>query len=559
MVGNYQRLGNYLISKGLINYDQLKLALEKQKDNGKKLGQTLIDLGFIDRPTLLPILEEQLQIEYVNVVNLEIRTEVAELINERLARKHQILPIDVHDDIIHLAMADPLDIIAIKDVKLATGLGVKTFMSTPIDIIDVIDRIYSSSQTHEMYKEISDELNLAEIEEMDEELLNEINNAPIVKLVNTILSQAVKAKASDIHIEPFDKEIRVRLRVDGALNEYLKPSKTILNAIVTRIKIMASLNIAEHRVPQDGRVETEINGHKVDLRVSILPTIYGEKIVIRLLDRTTQAMTKKQLGFSDDNLKRFENMISKPHGIILVTGPTGSGKTTTLYAALMELNDIEKNIITVEDPVEYRMDGVNQTQVNTKAGLTFASGLRSILRQDPDIIMIGEIRDKETASIAVRAAITGHLVFSTVHTNDTASTIARLVDMGIEPFMLSSSLIGVHAQRLVKKICPNCREKYKANDIEAAVLGVPEGTKLCHGTGCSQCNHTGYKGRTAIHEIMPLTRTLREAINRNKTTEELKDIALEEGMTTMRMSARDFVLKGITTVDELLRLTNSED
>jgi type IV pilus assembly protein PilB len=559
MVGNYQRLGNYLISKGLINYDQLKLALEKQKDNGKKLGQTLIDLGFIDRPTLLPILEEQLQIEYVNVVNLEIRTEVAELINERLARKHQILPIDVHDDIIHLAMADPLDIIAIKDVKLATGLGVKTFMSTPIDIIDVIDRIYSSSQTHEMYKEISDELNLAEIEEMDEELLNEINNAPIVKLVNTILSQAVKAKASDIHIEPFDKEIRVRLRVDGALNEYLKPSKTILNAIVTRIKIMASLNIAEHRVPQDGRVETEINGHKVDLRVSILPTIYGEKIVIRLLDRTTQAMTKKQLGFSDDNLKRFENMISKPHGIILVTGPTGSGKTTTLYAALMELNDIEKNIITVEDPVEYRMDGVNQTQVNTKAGLTFASGLRSILRQDPDIIMIGEIRDKETASIAVRAAITGHLVFSTVHTNDTASTIARLVDMGIEPFMLSSSLIGVHAQRLVKKICQNCREKYKANDIEAAVLGVPEGTKLCHGTGCSQCNHTGYKGRTAIHEIMPLTRTLREAINRNKTTEELKDIALEEGMTTMRMSARDFVLKGITTVDELLRLTNSED
>jgi type IV pilus assembly protein PilB len=559
MVGNYQRLGNYLISKGLINYDQLKLALEKQKDNGKKIGQTLIDLGFIDRPTLLPILEEQLQIEYVNVVNLEIRTEVAELINERLARKHQILPIDVHDDVIHLAMADPLDIIAIKDVKLATGLGVKTFMSTPIDIIDVIDRIYSSSQTHEMYKEISDELNLAEIEEMDEELLNEINNAPIVKLVNTILSQAVKAKASDIHIEPFDKEIRVRLRVDGALNEYLKPSKTILNAIVTRIKIMASLNIAEHRVPQDGRVETEINGHKVDLRVSILPTIYGEKIVIRLLDRTTQAMTKKQLGFSDDNLKRFENMISKPHGIILVTGPTGSGKTTTLYAALMELNDIEKNIITVEDPVEYRMDGVNQTQVNTKAGLTFASGLRSILRQDPDIIMIGEIRDKETASIAVRAAITGHLVFSTVHTNDTASTIARLVDMGIEPFMLSSSLIGVHAQRLVKKICQNCREKYKANDIEAAVLGVPEGTKLCHGTGCSQCNHTGYKGRTAIHEIMPLTRTLREAINRNKTTEELKDIALEEGMTTMRMSARDFVLKGITTVDELLRLTNSED
>ncbi len=559
MVGNYQRLGNYLISRGLIDYEQLRIALEKQRETGKKLGQTLVELNYIKEEVLLPILEEQLQIEFIDLKSKEVANEIVELINERMARKYEIIPFDIHDNIIHLAMADPLDIIAIKDVKLATGLNVKTYMSTSSDILEVIDRVFSGSQTHEMYKEISDELNLAELEEMDEELLNEINNAPIVKLVNSILSQAVKVKASDIHIEPFEKEIRVRFRVDGALNEYLKPSKTILNAIVTRIKIMSNLNIAEHRVPQDGRVETEINGHKVDLRISILPTIYGEKIVIRILDRTTQAMSKKDLGFSEENLKRFEDMISKPHGIILVTGPTGSGKTTTLYAALMELNDIEKNIITVEDPVEYRMDGINQTQVNTKAGLTFASGLRSILRQDPDIIMLGEIRDKETASIAVRAAITGHLVFSTVHTNDTSSTVARLVDMGIEPFMLSSSLIGIHAQRLVKKVCKNCVQPYKANDIEARLLNVQEGYILHKGEGCNICNHTGYKGRTAIHEIMPITRQVREAINRRLTSEEIKDIALNEGMTTMRMSAREFVLQGITTVEELLRLTSSED
>jgi type IV pilus assembly protein PilB len=524
-----------------------------------KLGEILISLGYVSDLQLMSMLEEQMGIEFVDLKKAEIDKDVPNLINEKMARRHSILPFELQGGVLKLAMTDPFNIIAIKDVKLVTGLEVEPYISTVSDIRNAIDQNYTMSVSRDVYDEMDSEFGVNGIEVIDEESLAEINNAPAVKMVNNFFEVAVKLKASDIHIEPYEKELRVRYRVDGELIDGVKQPILYHSAIITRIKIMATLNIAERRIPQDGRVEIIVNNRTVDLRVSILPTIFGEKVVIRILDRGSKVMTKKQLGFSEENLNAFDKIIKSPYGIFLVTGPTGSGKTTTLYAALTELNDVRKNVITVEDPVEYRMNGINQTQVNVKAGLTFAAGLRSILRQDPDIIMIGEIRDSETAQIAVRAAITGHLVLSTVHTNDTASTIARMVDMGIEPFLLSSSLVGILAQRLVKKICTNCKEEYPAKYDESVILGIEEGTPLHRGAGCSYCNNTGYKGRTAIHEILPVTRTIKEHIDEEHNADVIRKSSIDEGMTTLRDSARELVLNGVTTFDELLRLTYSID
>ncbi|MPM55270.1 Type II secretion system protein E [bioreactor metagenome] len=445
-------------------------------------------------------------------------------------------------------------------MKLATGLTVKAVGAVPEQIQKAINIYYEKSSAEKAVEEFNKTYQEDSIADLDETLKANVDSAPVVKLLNSLIRQAVQLAASDIHIEPLEKNLRIRFRVDGELREMMQIDNNSHSAIVTRIKIIGNMDIAEKRVPQDGRVEMTVDGRVIDMRLSVMPTVYGEKIVIRLLDRSATVISKQDLGFSESNLNLLEQIIQNPHGIILVTGPTGSGKTTTLYTILRELNIIGRNIITIEDPVEYRLNGVNQSQVNVKAGYTFASGLRSILRQDPDIIMIGEIRDAETAEIAVRAAITGHLVLSTIHTNDAVSTISRLMDMGIEPYMVSSSLVGVIAQRLVRKICPNCRESYHPTAGEKKTLGIEDDTTLLYrGKGCAACGDSGYKGRTSIHEILPMKEEIKEAIDTNMPMVEIKRLAQTLGMTTLRDSCQELVMSGVTTMEELLRITYSID
>jgi type IV pilus assembly protein PilB len=560
MTTEYKRLGDILVENSLITENQLEESLRIQMEEKKRLGEVLISKGYVSEVDMLNVLEKQLEIKYVKINDIEVDVEIPNLISEKIARRYELIPIYMNGDKLVVAMADPINFFAREDITLITGYQIEPVISFRHEIMSAIDQFYTSTVSDEIYDELNQDFELDKYEDqlMNDELA-EINNAPIVKLLNSIIEQAVKLKASDIHIEPYEKIIRVRYRVDGDLIEMLTPSINVHSAIVTRIKIMSKLNIAEKRVPQDGKVEVEVDGRIVDLRISILATIYGEKVVIRLLDRSSRVHKKEDIGFSEHNLNVFNKMIKNPNGIILMTGPTGSGKTTTLYAALMSINDVAKNIITIEDPVEYRMKGINQTQINNKAGVTFAAGLRSILRQDPDVIMVGEIRDNETASIAVRAAITGHLVFSTVHTNDTASTVARLVDMSIEKFLISSSLIGVVAQRLVKKLCKHCKYEYSASTAEAELLNIEVGSHIHGHKGCSQCNYTGYSGRTAVHEVLPITKRIRACINDGRNADEIKAEAIKEGMITLRRDTVRLVLNGTTSVDELLRITFKVD
>ncbi len=554
---NRRGLGEILIDSGIITTDQLNEALEKQKVTGKKLGELLIEDGIINEKQFIEALEYQLNIPYIDFANFNIDPEVPRLISESLARRHMLIPVSRDENIITVAMVDPLNLYAIDDVNIATGLNVKPALAMRGHVLTAIERFYGKESAEKAVEDFKKEIGLEQITEIEEEILNEVSNAPVVRLVDSIIQHAIRTKASDIHIEPYENNIRIRFRIDGELQEIMTSSKNTHSAIVTRIKILGRMDIAEKRIPQDGRVEMHIDNKDVDLRISVLPTVYGEKIVIRLLDRSSTIMTKSQLGFSDDNIKMFDKIIQSPNGIILVTGPTGSGKTTTLYAVLNELNNINRNIITVEDPVEYRLDGINQVQVNTKAGLTFANGLRSILRQDPDIIMIGEIRDSETAEIAVRAAITGHLVLSTMHTNDSASTVSRMMDMGIEPYLVSSSVVGVVAQRLVKKICTNCITEYKPSYSEMELLNIADNEVIYKGEGCSVCNNTGYRGRTAIHEIMLMTREIRELVDKRATIDELRTVSAKYGTITLMDSCIELVKKGITTTDEMLKVTYS--
>ncbi|MBN2796270.1 MAG: Flp pilus assembly complex ATPase component TadA [Clostridia bacterium] len=556
----YKRLGDILMENHLITQKQLDESLRIQMEEKKRLGEVLINKGYVTELDMVNVLQKQLNLKYIKISDLEIDPTIPNLISEKIARRYELIPLFLKDRVLTVAMVDPINFFAREDITLITGYEIDPVIAFRHEVMSAIDHFYTSIASDDIYNELNKDYDLDHYEdEMQNDEMAEINNAPIVKLLNSILEQAVKLRASDIHIEPFDKVIRVRYRIDGDLIEMLTPSIKVHSAIVTRVKIMAKLNIAEKRVPQDGKVEIEVDGRTVDLRISILATIYGEKVVIRLLDRSGRVHKKDDIGFSEYNGKVFDKLIQNPNGIILMTGPTGSGKTTTLYAALMSINDITKNIITIEDPVEYRMNGINQTQINNKAGVTFAAGLRSILRQDPDVIMIGEIRDSETAEIAVRAAITGHLVFSTVHTNDTASTIARLVDMGIEKFLLSSSLVGVVAQRLVKKLCKHCKYEYSSNVAESEILGVPVGTKIYGKKGCSQCNYTGYAGRTAVHEILPVTKRIRKCINDGDNADEIKTEAIEEGMITLREDAVRLVLDGTTSMEEMFRITFKVD
>ena len=554
-----KRLGDILVDANVITEDQLQYALKVQKTTGKKLGEVLTDEDIVTEEEIIQVLEFQLGIPHMDIKKFFISPEVPKLIDEKLARRHNIIPIAKSEDTITLAMSDPLNIFAIDDVNMMTGLEVKPVISVKEDIESAIDSYYESETAERAMEEFKENYDLDDLSSLDEEMLSDINNAPVVKLVNSIIKQAAKSKASDIHIEPFEDRVRVRFRIDGDLQEIMTPAKETHSAIVTRIKIMAKMDIVEKRAPQDGRIETNLDGKEIDMRISVLPTSFGEKVVIRLLDRSNFLYTKKQLGFTEENLNRFDQVIKNPNGIILVTGPTGSGKSTTLYTVLKELNEISKNIITVEDPVEYQLDGVNQVSVNPKVGLTFASGMRSILRQDPDIIMIGEIRDGETAQIAIRASITGHLVLSTMHTNDTSATVARLVDMDVAPYLISSSVVGVTAQRLVKKICLNCKEEFIADEQQKDILGIDknEEIKLYRGKGCNLCSNTGYKGRMGIHEIMIVDKEIRNLISERSTIDTLREINIKKGMTTLRQNAIELTLAGTTTVEEVVRVAYS--
>ena len=547
------KIGELLLYAGKITSEQLKIGLEAQGNTNRKLGEVLVELGFVTQQDIVEVLEFQLGFPRVDLNKYDVNLSVVNILPESIVRKYKLIPIDKKNDKLIVAMLDPLNFFAVDDIKLYTKMELESVLATAEDITKLIDKYYTGSSARKVLAEFTD--NEDYVDEFDEVEQAEVASAPIVRLINSLFEQATRTKASDIHIEPYVDEIRIRFRIDGDLREIMSLPKSNLSAVVTRIKIIGKMNIAEKRVPQDGRIETRINDRDIDMRISTLPTVYGEKIVIRLLDKTSFNFTKEGLGLSKKNMDFFDDILRSPYGMLLVTGPTGSGKTTTLYTVLRELNRIEKNIITVEDPVEYRLSGINQVQVNVKSGLTFASGLRSILRQDPDIIMVGEIRDGETAQIAVRAAITGHLVLSTLHTNDSPSTIARLIDMGIEPYIVSSAVVGIVSQRLVKKLCEKCKTPYEATYDELKMLNRdPHETLVLHKpVGCNACN-AGYAGRAAVHEIMPVNEEIRKLIDSGATTDKIRDVALQQGMSTLFDSAFALAEQGKTSFEEVMRV-----
>ena len=559
MAAKHKRLGEILVEAGSITQEQCDEALLVAKENHDVLGTTLVKMGYIDEKTLYKGLEYLFHVPYIDLSSIAIDKDASMSISEALAKKHSLIPIKKEGKVLTVVMSDPLNFYALDDVRNATGLEISVAISPQKDINSAIDRYYGSEIAEKAFEDLKKEYGKLNIESLSEISESEVANAPVVRLINSLLQHAIKSTASDIHIEPTSTDLKVRFRIDGQLQEVMTSSMSAHPAISTRIKIMSGMDIAEKRLPQDGRIETVVDGMDVDLRVSLLPTVYGEKIVIRVLGGQTVILDRKQLGISEGNMALFDKITKSPNGIVLVSGPTGSGKTTTLYTLLKEVNRPEVNIITVEDPVEYKLSGINQVQVNTKAGLTFASGLRSILRQDPDIIMIGEIRDSETAEIAIRASITGHLVLSPIHTNDSASSVARLVDMGIEPYLVSSSLVGVVAQRLVRNICPRCKTSYRPGHDEMLMLKMKEPQPLYKGAGCPYCNFTGYKGRTGIHEVLVVTKEIREMVNRRSSIDQIATMAARQGTTSLQQSCIELVLSGVTSVDELIKVTYSVD
>lgn len=560
---NKIRLGDCLVQKGMITEEQLSEALVKQKENGTKLGETIVELGYVSENDMIDVLVEQLGIEYVDVRKIKVDENAARLLKEDFMRKNSLIPIafdELLPNVIRVAMADPMDIIAIDDISIITNMQVDPVLSTKGQINMAIDKIFGATQAMqaaEQYrKERERDREKAGLNMDEEEEDSELDNSPIVQLVRSILEQGVRRRASDIHIEALEFQVRVRFRIDGALVRVMTYDIDLLPAIVARIKIIGGMDISEKRKPQDGRIAMTVDRRDYDVRVSILPTINGEKVVMRLTSKENLTRDKKNLGFSEEELEKFDRILKNPHGIILVTGPTGSGKSTTLYTALSELNTEDVNIITVEDPVEANMEGINQVHVNEKAGLTFASALRSILRQDPDIIMIGEIRDGETAGIAVKAAITGHLVVSTLHTNGTASTVTRLVDMGMESYLIGDALVGVIAQRLVRRLCPECKRLVYATEDEKRLLGVttPGDLPIYEPVGCEACGNTGYHGRIGVYEIMPVTNDLRIKIAAGARADEIKEQAVSEGMSTLSVSAAKLCVQGVTSFKEALKI-----
>lgn len=558
-----KRLGDILVDANIITQEQLMEALSKQKELGKRLGDALIELKYTDEAEIVEAIAQQMRIPVAKIREAKLAPETIALLPENIVRKHNVIPFELDEEnpnILRVAMADPLDIIAVDDLSIITNMQIEIMAATPSDIAYAIEKYYGNEQSAKLADSFAKERMEKEqkLKGDKDESNDEVDNSPIVLLVNKIIEQAVNERASDIHIEALEDQVRVRYRIDGAMQEVMRYPKDLQSAIVARIKIVSGMNISEKRAPQDGRMTLIFNRVEYDLRVSSLPTTFGEKVVMRIASKSGLNKEKSELGFQEEELKRFDGILKNPHGIILVTGPTGSGKSTTLYTVLNELNGGDVNIITVEDPVEADVDGINQVQVNEKAGLTFASALRSILRQDPDIIMIGEIRDEETASIAVKAAITGHLVVSTLHTNSAASTVTRLEDMGIEPYMVADSVVGIIAQRLVRRICPKCHVQKQMSDTDKFRLRLRGDSNpmiyVPSEKGCAYCNNTGYRGRIGVYEIMPITPALREVISRGGGAEEIQKVALKEGLTTLRLGAAKLVLKGVTSISEVERI-----
>lgn len=558
-----KRLGDLLVEVGVITEEQLDSALEMQKNEkkGEKLGNVLIELGVTTEQQIMEALQQQLGIESIDLSSMRIQEEIIKLMDESILRKYNLIPFafsEKNPNILRVAMSDPLDIRAMDDISIITGFQIERYVTVQSDISAAIDRYYGNAEVLRVAEQYTKERQQQSVSLTQEEDDDEQAEAPIVKLVRQIIEQAVHKRASDIHIEPMENQVRIRFRVDGVLHEEIRHDIAIHAAMIARIKIVSGLDISEKRKPQDGRTTFIVDRQEYDIRVSTLPTVYGEKAVMRIAQKTGLTRDKRELGFPDEELEKFDSILSHNNGLILVTGPTGSGKSTTLYTALSELNVEGVNIITVEDPVEANINGINQVQVNEKAGLTFGSALRSILRQDPDIIMIGEIRDAETAEIAVKASITGHLVVSTLHTNSAANTITRLADMGVQSYMLGDSVIGVIAQRLVRRVCPECSVLEEADEDDRRVLGIKSGESVkirkARQCECVRCGQTGYYGRVGIYEIMPISAEIKRAINRRETADVLEEIAISQGMKTLRMSAIDYVLKGLTTVEEVRRV-----
>jgi len=565
------RLGEILVKESLITQDQLQKALEFQRVNGGKLGSCLTKMGFITDDDITGVLSRQYGVPSINLKYYEIDPNVIRLIPQDTALRYQVVPLSRVGSVLTIAMTDPTNVFAMDDVKFMTGFNVEPVVASESAISDAISRCYGGANSNGeelsnlMRDLVEEELELApDDQEMDAEALEKAaEEAPIIKLVNLILTDSVKRGASDIHIEPYETEMRVRFRVDGMLQTVMTPPLKVKDAMTSRMKIMAKLDIAEKRLPQDGRImiKYKADGKKkeLDFRVSTVPTLYGEKIVLRLLDKENLRLDMTKLGFEAESLKKFERNILKPYGMVLVTGPTGSGKTNTLYSSVARLNQVDTNIMTAEDPVEFQLAGINQVQMKEQIGLNFAAALRAFLRQDPNIILVGEIRDFETAEIAVKAALTGHLVLSTLHTNDAPSTISRLMNMGIEPFLVATSVNLICAQRLVRRICSNCKEEVEVPPQVLIDAGFGEEelktTKIYHGKGCNICNKGGYKGRTGLYEVMEINDELRELILVGASALELKKKAVEQGMLTLRRSGLVKIAAGMTTMDEVLRET----
>ncbi len=561
-------IGRVFLERGLIDEEELRTALNLQAESREKIGKLLVDLGYVSERDCLAVVSEHLGIPSISAAEYPPVPVVDNLLTFRFMKQCKFVPIALESNVLTLAMTDPLDTATLDSVRQSTGYSLKTVLGAESEIMDILEKFYgSAASTLGRIIEGIDEGNIENLDEIEdiEQLKDLASEAPVIRLVNLLISKAIESRASDIHIEPFEKDLKVRYRIDGILHDVESPPKKLKAALISRVKIMAKLNIAERRLPQDGRIKLKVLGKDIDLRVSTIPTLYGESVVMRILDKSNTSLYDiRRLGFPEDSLREFESLIRRPHGIFLVTGPTGSGKTTTLYSALTTINLPDKKIITIEDPIEYQMDGVNQIHVNTQIGLTFASGLRHIVRQDPDVIMVGEIRDLETAEIAIRAALTGHLVFSTLHTNDAPSAITRLIDMGAEDYLIASSLLGVLAQRLVRVICPACKTEVFPVPEMLDEIGFRRGdprsgpNRFYEGRGCEKCSNTGFVGRVGIYELMAITDDIRKLTVAKADSNQIRKKAIENGMRPLRDDGWLKVRQGITSISEVLRVTQEE-
>jgi len=562
----YRTLGEMLLNAGELTPEQLNRAIETQKKTGKRLGETLTDLGFVSQRAINETLARQFGVSFIDLTGLNIDKEQSRILPRSIARKYSLVPVSSDHETVHIAMADPRNFVAIEEVKMVTKRKVIPMLASDEAIARTIADLYGSESAEKALKELKGNAEEEQKEQPDISTENIIgadneNAAPTIRLVNSFLEYAINQNSSDIHLEPRENSMAVRMRIDGALRQVFTVPRATQNAVIARIKVMGNMDISEHKIPLDGRSNVRIGTADVDLRISTLPTVYGEKVVIRLLHKSSSLLNTQGIGLKGENLRKFESLLENSNGVILLVGPTGSGKSTSMYTMIGQLNTEEVNLVTLEDPVEYNFDGVNQVQINEKVGMTFANGLRAILRQDPDIIAVGEIRDGETADIAMRAAITGHLVLSTLHTNDAPSTIDRLLDMGVEGFLISSALKGVISQRLVRRICPNCRTEYEATREEQEKLNLPyaPGRKFFRGKGCPVCFNTGYRGRTAVFEILVINRAMKQAISDGVPHSELEKIIRESDFVPMIRDCARLVMEGVTTADEAYKTVHSTD